>query len=214
MDKDSIKKIAEEFTSQTFGNDIPSNLCFSTCFSFSILLDTKQVKHSISCGDYSPNDKSTPHIWLTLDDDVTILDPTIRQFDASVDSVYIGKLTENEVTKYYVPGNGTFKEQFDHLYHTWTAPLLNTQPRTPRPKGFEEKMNLLNVKTASILYRYINTTTNSDDFIRTNKCRRYFSPIFKFLQDKHNANSLFIDSITKLMPHDFNVFSSKALSSN
>lgn len=208
QNKDTIKKLAEEFTSLTFGNDIPYNFCFLTCFPLSILFDFRKINHTISCGDYSLNSKNTPHVWLTLDNEGIILDPTIRQFDMSLESVYIGKLTEN-----YVPVAGTFKEWFDNSYQTWTAPLLNTLPRTPRTEGFEEITNLQNIKTASILYKYLGALGNSDEFIKNSKCKFYFTPIFKFLQDKINSDNSYINMLHSSMPKDFEILLSKALSS-
>jgi hypothetical protein len=93
-----IKELVNEFTSQTFGTEIPEGLCFSTCFPISILLYIKQIKNTISCSEVPKNNSTLTHVWLTLDNEDTILDPTIRQFDPNMESTYIGKLSENEIT--------------------------------------------------------------------------------------------------------------------
>lgn len=211
----TLKDMINEFTSQTFGTEIPNGLCFSTCFPISILLDIKQIENSISCGDAPKNNTTVTHVWLTLDNEGTILDPTIRQFDPNMESTYIGKLTENELTKKYVPEKRTFNEWFYYSYGVWAEPLVDKQPRTfQRPSGFEDKMNLLNLKTATILYGHIEKMLSKDQFIQTKKCNLYFSPIFKFLKDKSNTDKKFIDALTAWMPKDFQLLLSKALNNN
>jgi hypothetical protein len=211
----TIKDMVTEYTSQTFGTEIPDGLCFSTCFPISIFLDIKQIKNSICCGDAPKNNGTVTHCWLTLFNEDTILDPTIRQFDPSMESTYIGKLTESEVTKKYVPVKTSFQEWFVTSYNIWTEPLIDKRPRTiERAPGFEDKMNLLNIKTATILYAHIEKMSSKDQFMRLFKCERYFSPIFNFLKDKSSADKKIFDSLTELMPKDFNLLLSKALNNN
>lgn len=211
-DIDTIKKIAEEFTSRTFGTEIPHNLCFSTCFPLSILLDSKQLKNSLTCGDYG----AIRHFWLTLDSEGTILDPTIRQFNKKIGPVYIGKLTENTTTEKFIPIKASINEWFKPQYSIWAEPLIDKQPRTcnDRPEGFEERMNLMNIRTATVLNNYIETMPLKSEIIKTNKYKYYFSPIFKFLKDKSNADENFINSMQILMPKNFNLLVSNALDNN
>jgi len=214
MDTNHIKKLAEDFTSQTYGTEIPDWLCFSTCFPLSILLNIFNIKHDIRSGKSPKNGQIVDHIWLTLDNEGTILDPTIRQFDESMDSVYLGKLTENTVTRKYIPDNTKFIDWFESSYHSWTAPLVNEQYRTQRPVGFEERTNLFNVKAACILYGHIEEAMLLEEFLKAKKCQHYFLPIFKFLRHKFEADSRFIASLKKSMPGNFESFLERALAGN
>lgn len=208
-----IKDWVNEFISQTFGSEIPDWLCFSTCFPISILLDINQIKNTISCGVVPKNNSTVTHFWLTLDNDGTILDPTIRQFDPNMESTYIGKLTENEVTKMYVPEKRTFEEWFDSSYVVWTEPLIDKKPRTfQRQPGFEDKLNILNIKTATVLYSFISKMEANNQIMSSFKCQLYYSPIFKFLKDKSETDKYFIIKLKDEMPKDFNLLLSIALS--
>ncbi len=208
----TLKDMINEFTSQTFGTEIPNGLCFSTCFPISILLDIKQIKNAISCGDAPKNNTTVTHVWLTLDNEGTILDPTIRQFDSTMESIYIGKLEENKVTKKYIPINASYQEWFVTTYNNWAEPLIGKQPRTSREPGFENKMNLINIKTATVLYSYISKMETKNQIMSSFKCYRYFSPIFKFLKDKSETDNKFILNLKDEMPKNFNLLLSIALS--
>jgi hypothetical protein len=215
MDRDRIKEMVNEFTSQTFGAEIPEGLCFSTCFPISILLDMNQINNSISCGEAPNNNIIVNHCWLTLDDEETILDPTIRQFDSNIESTYIGKLIANEVTKKYVPVKTSYQEWFDTAYNIWAEPFIDKQPRTfQREPGYEDKMNKLNIKTATILYSYILEMASKDQFMSSFKCERYFSPILTFLKDKLNTDKNYIYSMTEDMPEGFNLLLLRAFKNN
>ena len=209
-----IKKLAEEFTLQTFGTEIPEGYCFLTCFPFSILLDIKQIKYSIICGTVPKNNSNVSHIWLAIDQEGTILDPTIRQFDHNKEAVYLGKLEESEVTKKFKPGQESFKEWFPSTYEIWTEPLVDKQPRFPRPAGFEDKMNVMNIRTAAVLYAHIDKMPLKEEFIQGNKCQYYFSPIFKFLREKSNTNKAFVDQLSNSMPNGFIALLFRVLNAN
>lgn len=185
LEKDEIKKLVNEFTSQAIGMENPEGMSFLTCFPISILLDLNQIDNAISYGNASRNNCLVDHCWLTIDTEGTILDPTIRQFDLSMESTYIGKLDENDITKKYQPINLPFQEWFVNAYNIWAEPLINKQPRTiRRESGFENKMNLFNIKTATILNSYISKMENKEQIMSSFKCQRYFSPIFKFINEK------------------------------
>lgn len=206
VDKIKIKQLVEDFTSKTFGAEIPTGLCFSTCFPLSILLDIHQIKNRICCGDYPLNAGLVTHVWLEIDDEGTILDPTIRQFDATMEATYIGKLSDNTVTSKYLSDKRTFQQWFKSSYDVWTEPLIDKRPRIyERPVGFEERMNLFNVKSASVLYNYIDKIPQKELFMQRNKSKDYFYPIIKFLREKSNADENFLDSVSKLMPEEFNL---------
>ena len=210
-----IKNLAEEFTSQTFGTEIPEGYCFLTCFPFSILLDIKNIKHSIICGTTSKNDSLVAHIWLYVNQEGTIIDPTIRQFDHTMEAVYVGKLEENEITKQFKPGQDSFNEWFPNAYEIWTEPLVDKNPRTfTRPAGFEDKMNLINIRTASVLYSHIDIMPLKEEFMQENKCNNYFSPIFKFLREKSSTDKAFVDQLSKSMPYGFDALLLRALNTN
>lgn len=174
-----------------------------------------EIDNTITCGNSPKNNGIVSHIWLTLDNEGTILDPTIRQFDYNMESVYLGKLTENEVTKKYIPEKRLYEELFKSTYGIWKEPLIDKQPRTYiRPEGFEDKMNLLNIRTASVLYDYIEKIPSNEVFIQKNKCKKYFSPIFTFLRDKLYSDKAFVDKLKNSMPNSFEALLSKALNTN
>jgi hypothetical protein len=212
IEKDSIKKLVNEFTSQTIGLENPEGLCFLTCFPISILLEIHQIHNSISCGDAPKNNSFVNHCWITLDNEETIIDPTIRQFDSNMESTYIGKLEENKVTKKYIPINAHYQEWFVTAYNNWAEPLIGKQPRTYREPGFENKMNLINIKTAIVLYSYISKMETKNQIMSSFKCYRYFSPIFKFIKDKSETDSKFILNLKDEMPKNFDLLLSIALS--
>jgi hypothetical protein len=211
LDNDKLKKLVNEFTSLTIGVENPEGMSFLTCFPISILLDLHQIDNSISYGVASRNNSLVNHCWLTLDSEGTILDPTIRQFDLNMESTYIGKLDENDITKYFEPINEPVQDCFDAAYNIWAEPLINKQPRTiRRESGFEFKMNLFNVKTAAILNSYISKMENRDQIMSSFKCQRYFSPIFKFLNEKSNSHDTFISNLKQEVPKEFNLLVSRA----
>ena len=204
IEKDKIKKIVNEFTSRTFGLENPKGLCFLTCFPISILLETHQIENSITCGDAPRNYNLVNHCWITLDNEGKILDP-------NMESTYIGKLDENTVTKKYVPINASYQEWFMTTYNNWAEPLINKQQRTFRDPSFENKMNLINIKTATVLYSFISKLETKNQIMSSFKCHRYYSPIFSFLKDKSKSDSNFILNLKNEMPKDFNLLLSKAL---
>ena len=209
----SIKKIVSEFTSQTFGAENPEGLSFSTCFPISILLDLNQIENSISCGNAPRNNSIVNHFWLTIDHEGTILDPTIQQFDPTMESIYVEKINENEVTRKYVPIASTYQDWFMSAYNICAEPLINKQPRTFRKDpAFERKMNLINIKTATVLYAYISKMESINQTMASIKCTQYFSPIFTFLKNKSETDSNFIVNLKNEMPQDFTLLLSRALS--
>ena len=212
-EKHKIKKIVNEFTSQAIGTVNPEGMCFLTCFPISILLDIEQVGNTISCGYAYRNNSLVNHCWITLNNEGIIIDPTIRQFDSNIESIYIGKINDNEVTKKYVPFNVTYQEWFVNTHKIWAEPLINKQPRTfIREPEFENKMILSNIKTATILYSYILKMESTAQIMSSFKCDLYYSPIFKFLKDKSESDNNFIFNLKNEMPQAFNLLLSKALS--
>lgn len=206
LDKDKIKQLAKEFTAQTFGNEIPKGYCFSTCFALSILFDMKGIKNSMSYGEFPSGQGTYPtfHTWITLKDNVTILDPTIRQFDENMESVYIGKLLENQVTQKYIPNEDDPDELFISLYDRWKKPLIGQHlvPIQIQNLDFEEKMIHLNIKTAIVLYTHILREPSGDKFLITNKkCGHYFSPVIFYLKTKSKAGTDFINSFEPSIPN-------------
>ena len=210
--RNRITELVNEFTKQTLGTEIPEGLAFSTCFPLSIFLDLHQITTSISCGEASKNSSIVTHCWLTLDHEGLIIDPTIRQFDPTMESTYIGKLSANAITKKYVPLKTSYQDWFASVYNIWAEPLIDKQPRTfKREPAFEDKMNMINIKTATILYSYILKMTAKNECMSLSKCERYFSPIFKFLQDKSKIDKKYMLTLTEKMPKDFHLLFARAL---
>lgn len=172
--------------------------------------------NKIICGDFPKGNSSVRHFWLGLDDDGTIIDPTIRQFDEIIKTVYVGKVLCNNITRQFIQIESPIEEWFRPQYNLWAEPLIDRQPRTysERPKGFEDRINFLNIKTATVLYNYIEKAQLKERIIETKKFKCYFSPIFKFLNDKANSDINFIDSLKDLMPEGFNLLLSKAQNNN
>ncbi len=204
---EKLKKMVNAFTAKTFGEEIPEGLSFSTCYPISILLDRHQIHNTISLGSAFKNGVIVSHCWLTLDNEGTILDPTIRQFNPNMASTYIGKLNENEITRNYISISPTTQNRFEDVYELWAEPLIDKQPRTlKREPIFEAQMNTKNVITASVLYACILQFTSHQNILNSDKCVRYFSPIKRCIQEKYKSDKTSFEVLKAKMPQEFDLF--------
>jgi hypothetical protein len=227
QERQTIKKLAEELTALTYGEEIPKGLCFSICFPLSILYDLFQIKHKITSGKSPKNDRYIDHFWITLlDNEDTIVDPTIRQFDPAhqqkdleienyigrLDRVYIGHRDQNPVTEKFIQDGLELDDWFEGSYGSWTAPIINDDPyRRTLPKYYEDWTNLMNVKAASLLYYYIIKNASADQFMMNKKCVYYFDPIFCFLKRKCQADQPYLDKLLKTQSKNFAHLLNRAL---
>lgn len=114
-EKRRIKKLTEGFISAVLKDDNPRYMCFNVCYPLSLHLENNGIESSIKSCWFNGKE---PHYFLTLgDEEETIIDPTIRQFENNMPGVYIGKKTEN-----YGKHGG---DDFDGIYKLWLYPLLH-----------------------------------------------------------------------------------------
>jgi len=114
--KHTIERLVKNFTANLLGNRNPKEMCFNVCYPLSIHLSNHRIRNSIESGWFKS--RSNPHYWLALGDiENTIIDPTIRQFDESLPSVFIGSKTDS-----YEDHPKVF---FNDIYDAWQEPFLN-----------------------------------------------------------------------------------------
>lgn len=191
----SIKKLAEDFTSQSFGNSIPEDFCYTTCQPLSLLFEHLQIKHKLTPGKYENLD----HFWLTLDDNVTILDPTFRQFETNWIGAYCDHPNKNEITKKYIAEELEWQPlALENAYDDWKKQLANTQEELSRIRE-------MNVITAYVLDKEINKPL---DQLPENS-KDYFRQISLFLQNKLHNDKGFIERLKQTKPRDFISFLEK-----
>lgn len=165
-DRLRIKNLAENFTRSTLGETDPEHMCFTICYPLHLHLMNNGFNNSLSGGTY----QNTSHYWLSLeDDDKTIVDPTIRQFNNNEPSVFIG-----EKPKDYPDGS---KYVFAESYQCWLNGLLGKRSRLP--EGFVEKLISVNLKALSILI----TETDPQIFSSHLQFKMYYDGILKALHN-------------------------------
>jgi hypothetical protein len=163
-DRLCIKNLAENFTRSTLGETDPEHMCFTICYPLHLHLMNNGFNNSLSGGTY----QNTSHYWLDLDDeDKTIVDPTIRQFNKDAPFLFIGK----KPTDY--PDDSNYN--FDEPYQCWLDGLLGRRPGLP--EGFVEKLISINLKALSILI----TETDPQIFSSHLQFKMYYDGILKAL---------------------------------
>jgi hypothetical protein len=149
-DKFRISNLAEDFRVKTLNNASPKEMCFTISYPLSLHLINNGIENSMTCGKFIDG---RSHYWLTLiDEEKTIIDPTITQFDVYKDKseVFIGKKPEEFTV--------TTGEWFNESYKKWSTPLLNDgliYPSLP-DKNLSPKIDLklyvgVNLRAAIIL---------------------------------------------------------------
>ena len=177
FNNDEIKKIATTFVHSSIKDEIPNGYCFSICFPLSILLSILKIKNKVAVGNAFINKMNVSHFWIKFEADDMILDPTIRQFDTSKDLIYLGKISEDEITKQYVELNNIGEQEFHEIYENWSAPLYEKEDRILRSKNFEDKMNLTNIKIASSFIAGIREYGLEDQILHNEFAKLYLKSI-------------------------------------
>lgn len=211
-DHQYIKKLTEDFTSESIRTEDPAGLCFATSFPLFIYLGTKQIKSSLRVGrvpmlNTENKIRKVSHFWLQIDGEGTMLDPTIRQFDENEEPIYIGKLTENKVTKKYKLLHYHPEIWFPKTYRDWKTPLDDLS--FPRDGVFEQRSIVFTLKLATILHKEIKMMPSPDNFIN-HYFELYFTPIYIFLHHWQADKKDFVNLKEKL-PNDFDDLLSDAL---
>lgn len=198
-----VKKLAEDFISESIKNEDPSGLCFATSYPLKIYLLTKNVRSKLIAGKVP---KSIPedvnfkfdHFWLQIDKDGTMLDPTIKQFSGDDKMpIYLGKLDENVITKSYIVSEIPTKDWFQNVYDAWRTPFIDS---TYPCNDFTKRSIAYQIKLATILHSEMNRLPNPDENINR-YYQDYFSPIFIFLRNWKNGNSLIKIDSDKIHPN-------------
>lgn len=184
----NIRKVVERFTNPTIGDEIPNHLCFCTCFPLLIYLQLNNIRTSLVAGNY----ENIRHFWLKLDEYPNIIiDPTVRQFDFTLDKIYIGPL----LTEKYTADNATFRESFFWAFKFWAEPLLDRLRTHSHKVDDEERTNKFNIKFALILNNEIAAKHLNNDLTKQGRfCRLYFAVLYKHLRLKIKQNTNYLQS--------------------
>lgn len=137
-DKLRIENLSKEFTTFVLADQDPKHMCFTICYALHLHLMNNGYSNLLSGGRYQGID----HYWLDLgDDDKTIVDPTIGQFNKDAPFVFIG----GKPADYLDRSNYNFGES----YQCWLAGLLGKNPNL----SIEEirRYISINLKALSIL---------------------------------------------------------------
>jgi len=172
-----LKEISEDFVSQTYQNQIPDGYCFSLCYSLSVLFSLMEIKHELTFGKSIKNNIEISHFWITLDNNVTILDPTIKQFNPNELPVYLGQIQENETTSKYIKNKNIGDQAFAQTYELWAAPMFQDKAIRQLPPNLENKFISFNVATAYVLMSYIHKLDLKNKLLNCSDALSYFKPI-------------------------------------
>jgi len=208
QEKDDLKTMVERFTNYSIGNINPKGFCFSTSFVLSIYLQSQNIANSIIEGSMN----NAPHFWIRLMEyEDLIIDATIKQYDESQPLIYVGKKTENDITKEYIPVVSSFNEMVQ-MYSNWCNPKRD-QYDEPRPTDLTRKLVLNNLINASILIFEIEKLNTSDKFNIVNSplLKLYINPILRGLKGELINDEKLIGEIKKLVGQEFDVLLSKVI---
>lgn len=204
-----IKKLTEDFISESIKHEDPSGLCFATSYPLKIYLLTKKFNSKIIAGKVPksiPEDENFKfdHFWLQIDKDGTMLDPTIKQFSGDDKMpIYLGKLDENVITKNYIVSEVPTKDWFQHVYDAWRAPFMDS---TYPFNDFTKRSIAYQIRLATILHWEINNFPNPDKIINQ-YYQDYFTPIFFYLREWHAGNSAVVIEKENMHPNFENMLS-------
>jgi hypothetical protein len=210
-DHNYLKKLTEDFISESIRDQDPAGLCFGTSFPLQIYLATKQLRSRLIKGEVpQPKANGTiqnvPHYWLQIDSGDIILDATIQQFK-NPEPIYIGKLQDNEITEKYIPNNLALDSWFPDDFDSWKKPYEYST--FPLDCPFEKRSITYTIKLATILHAEIKNMDSPDDFIKEH-FGLYFKPIYIFLCSWHSGIITF-DIVKEKLPSSFDNLLSDAL---
>lgn len=130
-----VKELVESFVAKTLYQQSSKKMCFALCYPLSMHLKNNGIENTIRNGYYS----GTPHYWLNLEDENdTIIDPTVRQFDENAEYVFIGMKNQNYDEKQF---------NFDETYDLWKTRYLEND----FPPDFNINVFLKITKNAAII---------------------------------------------------------------
>lgn len=208
QEKANFVTLVERFTNYSIRNTNPKGFCFSTSFVLSIYLQSQNIGNSIVEG----NMNNAPHFWIRLMEyEDLIIDATIRQYDESQPQIYIGKKSENDITKEYITVVSSFNEMVQ-MYSNWCNPKRD-QYDEPRPTNLTRKLVLNNLINASILFFEIEKLNTSDKFniVSSPLLKLYINPILRGLKSEWINDEKLIGEIKKLVGQEFDVLLSKII---
>lgn len=177
-----IKEIAEDFVFETYNNENPNGFCFSLCYPMSVLFNLMEIEHEISYGKSPKKEIEISHFWLTFDDNGTILDPTIQQFNSNEAKVFLGNRLDNEITKRYLINKEDVNDQFTQTYHSWAELLFQHENRRPLSLDLEKRLISFNVATAQVLLKHLTNYGLIEKLKTSYYALSYFRPISYILQ--------------------------------
>jgi len=201
----TLRELTKDFTSESIA-DKPDGLCFATAFPLKIYLATKGIKGRLRVAKVPKlmpdnNIIDVDHFWLQvpINGIMLDLDPTIKQFDKSESSIYVGKLAENTTTKKYKLLHSRPNIWFPKVYDDWRMDFDN--PKLRRNVPFIKKSMIYSIKLAIVLNKEVKKMPFHNKYI-LHYFGLYFTPIFIFLNTWLTDKTDFED-LREQLPKDF-----------
>lgn len=204
---DNLKKDIQKITSKSVGTESQRGLCFSTTFALSIYLESKKISNVIVGGKMN----GFNHFWLKLRDyDDLIIDATIKQFDDSQNDIYIGKLSDNIITRQYEIRNYSRKDWFN-IYALWCNPEYEIYGIKFRDKASFKRTVLNNLINASILLFEIEKLDISvrQEIYKSNLFYFYFKHIQTGIRGDWLGDEVLVKELNLKVKKEFSLLLSK-----
>jgi len=193
LDKKYIEKLATEFTKYILLEECQKGKCFTTCYPLSIFLESRGIDTTLVQGYYKHGKKI--HYWLILDDNKTIIDPTIKQFAPEQAQVIIGEYSDNYQNEHKL-------ETLDTPIYRWQLPFkdnLNEMDKNSI-EGIDAKAELIIILRAAIfLYTELEERILEQDL--TEKEITYFYQIGEILTTFKSKQ--LVKELRPLLPNKF-----------
>jgi hypothetical protein len=147
------------------------------------------IGHEFTFGKAMKEHIQLSHFWITLDNNGTILDPTIRQFNPIETTVYMGDILANETTRGYEKVQNTGNNVFSKVYALWAGFLLQEKHSMLLLQDFRKRVVSLNISAAHVLMSYVNNFGLKDKLHASQYGLYYFKTMSVILRDKFTSNS-------------------------
>lgn len=145
------------------------------------------------------------HFWLTLNDyDDCIVDATIKQFESSENAIFIGKKSQNKITRQYVQKSFSFNEWID-LYKAWSNPRFDSHGYIQRGEDAFRKITINNLVGAAILIYEIEKSEQNirEMMLRSYMCRLYFESIYNGFNNDWKNDIVILRAVKKKVSKEF-----------
>jgi hypothetical protein len=209
-----IKSIAEIFATSIFNDESREGKCLETCYPLSILLEKNGFTNSIVMGYYKVIENV--HYWLILEDNETIVDPTIGQFGTNKSEVFVGKDKDIDADyKGSIEGKGFILDEqslswsMDIIKKPFVESISEAAKLMPLRLDYDKKANLnIILKAALIVEEEIGLMSSQKKVEPPKKSKAYFDHIYEILTEDKNIE--LIECLKEILPERFDVLLAKA----